>query len=295
MQVKRLLSALLLLLPSVVFAEQPVQWHLLGTEKINGISGISGIDEEHFLVVHDRKKPNEPRLSVVTWKKGEKPFLTRREWCDNDNFPVDLEAVTAIPNYPKEYLVLESKGEVTRIQLGEDSSCKVLEEFELPTATDKSNMEGLALYCFGEDCVLSWAERGDDKTPAKLFWASFDIKDNDLDSPETEPFEFKAPYPEANHHRSISELAVDATGNLWASSISDPSDVGTFRSAIYNLGSFTHSENKIAWNPVKNAMPFARYEKDNVKIEGLFFTTNGLIMASEDEVLGGRIALNPLK
>lgn len=295
MQVKRLFSALLLLLPCTIFAEQAMQWHLLGTEKINGISGISGIDEEHFLVVHDRKKPNEPRLSIVTWKKNEKPFLSRLDWCDSDNFPVDLEAVTAIPNFPKEYLVLESKGKVTRIQLTENNSCKILADFDLPTATEKSNMEGLALYCVGNDCVLTWAERGDDETPAKLSWARFDTKENNVESPETDPFEFSAPYPEAKDHRSISELAIDNTGNVWASATSDPSDVGTFKSAIYNLGTFLHHENQIVWNPSKNIVPFARYEKDNVKIEGLVFTANGLIMASEDEVLGGRIAIKPLK
>lgn len=295
MQVKHLLSALLLLsVPATVFAEQPVQWHLLGKQKINGISGITGIDEEHFLVVHDRKKPYEPRLSVVTWKKGEKPFLTRFDWCDSDNFPTDLEAITAIPNHKKEYLVLESKGKVTRIQLEETNSCKVTAEFDLPTATSESNMEGLALYCFADDCLLAWAERGDDKIPAKLSWSRFNVEENELETPQGQPFEFMAPYPKINH-RSISELAIDQSGKVWASAVSDPSDVGTFQSAIYNLGAFTQHGKQVEWSANKKIEPFARYDNDNVKIEGLFFTPTALIMASEDEVLGGRIAIKSLK
>lgn len=297
MPVKHLFSALLLFsvtLPS--FAEKPIQWHFLGKEKINGISGIAGIDEEHFLVVHDRKKPNEPRLSIVTWKKAEKPFLTKLEWCDTSDFPVDLEAVTAIPNHKNEFLVLESKGKVTRIQLeNNNASCKVLADFELPTATSESNMEGLALHCFGEDCLLAWAERGDDKLPAKLFWSRFDVKENELETPQSEPFEFNAPYPAVDHRRSISELAIDQTGKIWASATSDPSDVGTFLSAIYNLGAFSHHGNQIEWTANKKIEPFLRYENDNVKIEGFFFTPSGLIMGSEDEILGGRIAFKPIK
>lgn len=296
MPVKHLLFAVpLLFFTSIVLAEQPIQWHFLGKEKISGISGISGIDEEHFLVVHDRKKPSEPRLSVVTWEKNSKPFLTRMEWCDSDNFPVDLEAVTNIPNHKNEFLVLESKGKVTRIKLDDTKTCKVLADFELPTATSESNMEGLALYCFEKDCVLAWAERGDDKTPAKLSWASFNVEENELETPQAAPFEFNAPYPAVANHRSISELAIDSTGKIWASATSDPSDVGTFLSAIYNLGAFTHHGNQIEWNAVKKIEPFVRYEHDNVKIEGLFFTPHGLIMASEDEILGGRMAIKPLK
>lgn len=295
MPVKHLLSTALLFSISVaVFAEQPTEWHFLGKQKDNGISGITAIDEEHFLVVHDRKKPHDPRLSILNWKKGGKPFYTRLEWCDNDNFPVDLEAITAIPNHKNEYLLLESKGKVTRIQFSDPNLCKVTAQFDLPTATAKSNMEGLALHCFTEDCLLAWGERGDDKTPAVLSWAQFDIKENQLNTTDVKSFEFKAPYPQANL-RSISELAIDNSGKVWVASSSDPGDEGPFQSALYHLGGFTQAKNQIEWKAMKEIKPFARYETDNVKIEGLVFTPKGVIMGAENENLGGKIAITPLK
>lgn len=294
MSVKHLLSALLFSVSWSVLADQPTQWHFLGAEKNNGISGISGIDAEHFLVVHDRKKPDQPRLSVLTWRKDQKPFLTGIEWCDKENFPVDLEAVTAIPNHKNEYLLLESKGKVTRIALEESKACKVTAQFDLPSATAKSNMEGLALHCFSEDCVLAWAERGDDKTPASLTWAKFDIKENQLEELQAQPFEFKAPYPKT-HLRSISALAIDENAKVWAAASSDPGDDGPFQSAIYQLGTFTHPDNQLVWNVAKDIKPVVRYEQENVKIEGLFFTPKGLILGAENENLGGKIAITPVK
>jgi hypothetical protein len=295
MPVKHLLSTLLLFsIPLTVFAEPPSQWHFLGKQKINGISGISGIDAEHFLVVHDQKKPNEPRLSIVTWKKAEQPFLTHLDWCNTDAFPVDLEAITAIPNHYKEYLLLESKGKVTRIQLEENNACKVTAQFDLPTATSASNMEGLALHCFEENCLLVWAERGDDKIPAKMSWAGFDIKENQLQTPEAQPVEFNAPFPQLNR-RSISDLAIDGSGKVWVAASSESSDDGPFQSAIYHLGTFTQHDNQIEWSAANEITPLVRYEHDNVKVEGLFATANGLIVGTEDENLGGKITFKLLK
>lgn len=294
MQVKHLLSTLLLFATSFsACAEQAAQWHFLGEGKNNAISGISSIDAEHFLVAIDGRKPQHPRLAILSWKKAQKPVLTQLDWCDKNNLPVDLEAVTQIPNR-KEYLLLESKGSVTRIQLEENNSCKVTAQFDLPAATADSNMEGLALHCFGENCLLAWAERGDDKTPAKLSWARFDIEENKLDVPEAKPFEFKASYPKQNM-RSVSDLAIDNKGQLWVAAASDPGDEGPFHSAIYNLGLFVQHENHIALNVAKEIKPVARYETENVKIEGIVFTPDGLLMGAENENLGGKVAILPLK
>lgn len=294
MSAKHLFSALLLSMPLTVLAEPSSEWYFLGAEKDKGISGISGIDDEHFLVVVDRKKPHEPRLSVLTWKKDQKPFLTGIDWCDNEHFPVDLEEIAAIPTHKREYLLMESNGKVTRIQLEENNACQVTARFDLPTATPKSNMEGLALHCFEDDCVLAWAERGDDKTPAILSWAQFDTKENQLKMPVAKPFEFKAPYPKA-HLRSISALAIDGSGKIWAAASSDPGDDGPFESALYHLGSFTHTDHQITWNAAKDIKPVVRYEHENVKIEGLFASPHGLVMGAENENLGGKIAILPLK
>jgi hypothetical protein len=295
MSMKYWLSALLLFAASsAVYAEQSIQWHFLGEKKNNGISGLSGIDDEHFLVVHDRKKPQDPRLSELTWKKGEQPFLTHLDWCDSDKIPVDLEAITAVPQHEKDYLVLESRGKVTRIQFEDATTCTVTAQFTLPTATPDSNMEGLSLHCFGENCLLVWAERGNDKIPAKMSWARFDVNENKLDSSQVKSFDFKAPYPLTNL-RSISELVMDSRGNVWVAASSDAGDDGPFQSAIYSLGTFSLQNNQFNWQVGKSIKPVAQFERDTVKIEGLFFTPNGLIMGAENENLGGKVAILPLK
>lgn len=294
MPVKHLLSTLILLTATFsVCAEQPAQWHFLGEGKNKAISGISVLDDDLFLAVLDGRKPEHPRLAVLNWKKGQKPVLSPLDWCDKSTFPVDMEAIAKIPNQ-KEYLLLESKGAVTRIQMEENNSCKITAQFDLPNLTADTNMEGMALHCVAENCLLTWAERGDDKTPAKLSWARFDVQENKLDAPDGKAFEFKASYPVQNL-RSIADIAIDGKGQVWVAATSDPGDEGPFTSAIYNLGTFAANENHFKFSPAKEIKPVVRYEAENVKIEGLVVTPAGLLMAAENENLGGKVAILPLK
>jgi hypothetical protein len=284
-----------LFLTTTVFAgcghnNEIVKWHSLSEQKIHGVSGIAAVDHEHFLVVHDNKKTAEPRLSIVTWLNGNVPALTPISWCEKTNFPIDLEAITAIPNHPTEYLVLESKGNISHIKFASHNTCKTLTQFELPTLTAKSNIESLALHCFSTQCVLAWAERGDDKEAAKLSWAKFDVDKNSVAAPTQKPFEFFASYPNENR-RSISDMAVDADGVVWASAASDPGDDGFFKSALYKLGAFTETNGDVTWQAETDISPSERYDSENIKIEGLAFMQNGLIMGTDDENKGAKIAV----
>lgn len=279
---------IMLFATSTVFAEE---WHPVSDQKSQGISGIAVIDNDHFLVVHDNKKPEQPRLNILNWQKNQKPTpLTPLNWCDQ-NLPIDLEAITAIPGHKNNYLVLESKGKVTRIQLEADNAaCKTIKQFDLPSAT-KSNMESLALHCFGKRCLLAWAERGDDKTPAKFSWAGFNIETNSIEKSQSGSFDFKAPYPETDL-RSISDIAIDSKGAVWVSSTSDPGDDGFFKTALYKIGSFSK---EINWTPSKKIAPDTKYENENIKIEALVFTASDLVMATDDENNGAKVARKSLK
>lgn len=269
---------------SGAFAEE---WLSVAEQRILAISGISVIDNDHFLVVHDNKKPDQPRLNILSGQKNQKPTLTPLNWCDQ-NLPIDLEAITAVPGYKNDYLVLESKGQVTRIQLeANNTSCKTIGQFYLPTASTESNMEGLALRCFKNKCLLVWAERGDDKTSAKLSWSAFNTEKNSVGHSKTGSFDFKAPYPE-NDLRSISDIAIDNKGIVWVSATSDPGDDGFFKSALYKIGSFTK---KNVWTVVQKTVPYCKYETENIKIEALVFTPSGLVMATDDENKGAKIAI----
>lgn len=274
-------------------AKDTTQWQPLGESKSIGISGIAAIDKDHFLVVHDGKKPEHPRLSIVTWKTEQEPALTQLAWCDKTNFPMDLEAITAIPDHEHDYLVLESKGRVSRIQLDGINGCKTTAQFNLHTATAESNMEALALHCFDKSCLLAWAERGDDKQAAKLSWAKFDVDKNSVSIPTGNAFEFTASYPSLNR-RSISDIAIDKQGVAWVSSASDPGDEGPFKSALYQLGTFSIKNSEINWMPSSdNTQPIVKYETENIKIEGISFIQNGLIMGTDDESMGSKILVRP--
>jgi len=279
---------ILLFTISTAYAEE---WNTLSDQRTLSMSGIAAIDSDRFLVVHDNKKPDQPRLNIVNWQNNQRPTLSPINWCDQ-NFPIDLEAITAIPNHKNDYLVLESKGKVTRIQLDPDKfACKTIAQFDIPTATPESNMEGLALYCIKKHCLLAWAERGDDKTPAKLSWSSFNVEKSSVEKFKSGSVDFKAPYPETNL-RSISDIAIDGKGAVWVSSTSDPGDDGFFKSALYKIGSFTK---KLNWSPSKKITPVNKYESENIKIEALVFTPKGLVMATDDENKGGKITIRSIK
>lgn len=258
-------------------------WYTVSTEKTLGISGIVAIDRENFLVVHDNKKINEPRLSQLNWQEDLPPRLQKMAWCDAQKLPIDLEAITAIPEDHSAFLVLESQGQVTRIRV-ENNHCDVVAEFQLPNATTKSNIESLALF----RNILVWAERGDDEKPAKMLWGEYDVQNNRITLSKENAMDFFAPYPNENR-RSISDIAIDNDGVLWVSSTSDPGDNGVFHSALYKLGQFVDDNSGIHWNSYRDISIQSQYE--NVKVEGLSFVGDKLIMGSDDENFGSKIAV----
>lgn len=147
-----------------------------------------------------------------------------------------------------------------------------------------------------ENCLLAWAERGDDKLPARLSWANFQIEENQLDETTLKTVHFKAPYPKQLNQRSMSDLAIGAKGQLWVAATSDPGDDGFYHSAIYNVGNFVAQEKQFDLKIAEKATsPVARFDSENVKIEGLVVTPAGLLLGSEDENLGGKVAILPLK
>ncbi len=283
MKYKSLSVVLSMMLAGCGFQSTAKDWYAVSSEKNLGISGIVAIDRENFLVVHDNKKINEPRLSQLNWQEDLPPRLQKMAWCDAQKLPVDLEAITAIPEHNSAFLVLESRGQVTRIRV-ENNHCDVVAEFSLPNATTKSNMESLALF----HNILVWAERGDDEKPAKMSWGEYDVQNNRITLSKENTMDFFAPYPN-EHRRSISDIAIDNTGVLWVSAASDPGDNGVFQSALYQLGQFVDDKAGIHWNAYGDISIQSQYE--NVKVEGLTFVGDKLIMGSDDENLGSKIAV----
>ena len=265
---------------------KPTDWYSVSVEKTLGISGIAAVDSENLLVIHDNKKINEPRLSQIIWSQGTAPILKKLNWCNEQKLPIDLEAIAAIPSHDSEFLVLESKGQVSRIRF-HHSHCDVVSQFMLPNVTTQSNIESLALLRLSSHTILVWAERGDDQQPAKMRWGDYDSQNNNVTLSNLNAIDFFAPYPNENR-RSISDIAINKDGTLWVSAVSDPGDNGAFQSALYKLGMFIDGSAGIYWKPYLETPIQAQY--DDVKIEGLTFIENTLIMGSDDENLGAKIA-----
>jgi hypothetical protein len=104
MKYKSLCVVLSMMLSGCGFQSTAKDWYTVSTEKTLGISGIVAIDRENFLVVHDNKKINEPRLSQLNWQEDLPPRLQKMTWCDAPKLPIDLEAITAIPEHHSEFL-----------------------------------------------------------------------------------------------------------------------------------------------------------------------------------------------
>lgn len=276
----------LTLLVGCYYQPPTVDWQVVGTEKTVGISGIAALDKTHFLVVHDNKKAHEPRVSLLSWSQDTPPHLQDMTGCRLP-FTIDLEGIVALPSVSNTFLLLESQGRLTRIRV-DGKQCDVLAQFALPNATAHSNIESVAIFQGALHTVLVWAERGDDERPAQMSWGTFDVQNNHVSLSEGNTMAFFAPYPNA-HRRSISDMAIDEQGKLWVSAVSDPGDNGVFHSALYNLGQFVEDKAGEHW-VVHDAWPIAA-QYDNVKIEGLTFVGGRLLMGTDDENFGSKVAV----
>jgi hypothetical protein len=114
------------------------------------------------------------------------------------------------------------------------------------------------------------------------------VQNNRITLAKENTMDFFAPYPN-EHRRSISDIAIDQSGVLWVSAASDPGDNGVFQSVLYQLGQFVDDKAGIHWNAYRDISIQSQYE--NVKVEGLTFVGDKLIMGSDDENLGSKIAV----
>ena len=123
------LSVLLPFLAGAYTASHP-GWRHVGGPLYN-VSGMAyvGVDPgrggEQFLVVHDNKKPGEPHAGIVTLRTG-KARYTRLRWPDRAGMPVDLEAISPLPDAPGRFLALESGGRLFHLRYAGGGLLEVL-------------------------------------------------------------------------------------------------------------------------------------------------------------------------
>ena len=100
-------------------------------------------------------------------------------------------------------------------------------------AAETPEIEAFDLQYVGPHLMAVWAGRGDGPTAAVLSWGKFDPWQRNVQ--EVQKAEFRTPWPQQSA-RHISDLRVDANGNVLVVSTSDPGDDGPFESAVYVAG-----------------------------------------------------------
>ncbi len=258
-----------------------------------GISGIALIEQQRntldFLIVHDNKQKNQGRLAIISIKGNKQPEYFPLNWPNNIELPIDLEALTSVPEKTKfSFIALSSSGKAHYIRLDPaKKTISILKEFNLPGIIQGSNFEAFGLQNIDGELVAIWADRGKREQPATIFWGVFDLSKYQITLAGSA--NLKVPFPSGNV-RHISDIKVDPVGIVYITSASDAGDDGPFQSAVYVAGYLGLPSNKIAWHQNPQLVPF--YRSNYHKIEGIELVPGaegGVVVGTDDENLGSYV------
>ncbi|MEH2023611.1 hypothetical protein [Nostoc sp.] len=258
-----------------------------------GISGIALIEQQSnsldFLIVHDNKQKNQGRIAIIRIKGKSQPEYLPLNWPNNTELPIDLEALTSVPEKTKfSFIALSSSGKAYYIRFEPvNKTISVLKEFNLPGIIQGSNFEAFGLQNIDGKLVAIWAHRGEGEKPATIFWGVFDLAEYQITLVGST--NLKVPFPSGNV-RHISDIKVDPVGIVYITSASDAGDDGPFQSAVYVAGYLGWRGNKIAWRQNPQLVPF--YRSNYHKIEGIELVPGaegGVVVGTDDENLGSYV------
>lgn len=260
-----------------------------------GISGMALIEQQSntntldFLIVHDNKQKNQGRLAIISIKGKNQPEYFPLNWPNNIELPIDLEAITSVPEKTKlSFIALSSSGKAYYIRLeSAKKTISVLKEFNLPGITPGNNFEAFGLQNIDGKLVAIWADRGEREQPATIFWGVLDLAKYQITLAGSA--NLKVPFPSGNV-RHISDIKVDSVGIVYITSASDAGDDGPFQSAVYVAGYLGLRGNKIAWQQNPQLVPFSR--SNYHKIEGIELVPGaegGVVVGTDDENLGSYV------
>ncbi|MGW6262495.1 hypothetical protein [Streptomyces sp. NPDC055085] len=292
-------TALATLSFAVAPAEAGDEWHRIGSSATEGVSGVtyedqSDIDSDvRMLVVHDNKQVGQPRISRIEGRVGseiESPIA----WNGPD--PVDLEAIEVIPGRPDEFMALASRGIIYHLRVS-GSTAVVIDYSPLPKIDEGGNYESFAMVYQNGNLGVLWADRGDgSERSAKLFSATLSY--TSWGQPQfgsVKSHRYKAPYPVSPGTRHISDISVSDSGEIFVSSASDGGDDGPFSSGVSYAGRIAVSETgRVRVSLTPNPISLKIFPEH--KVEGIEFLpgTTDIFLGSDDENLGGSVAVMPL-
>ncbi|MEH2325740.1 MAG: hypothetical protein V7K32_19685 [Nostoc sp.] len=258
-----------------------------------GISGMALIEQQtnklDFLIVHDNKQKNQGRLAIISIKGKNQPEYFPLNWPSNIELPIDLEALTSVPEKTKfSFIALSSSGKAYYIRLEPvKKTISIIKEFDLPGIIQGNNFEAFGLQNIDGKLVAIWGHRGEREQPATIFWGMFDLAKYQITLVGSA--NLKVPFPSGNV-RHISDIKVDPVGIVYITSASDGGDDGPFQSAVYVAGYLGFRGNKIAWRQNSQLVPL--YRSNYHKIEGIELVPGaegGVIVGTDDENLGSYV------
>ncbi|MBG1239797.1 hypothetical protein [Nostoc sp. NZL] len=258
-----------------------------------GISGMALIEQQSnsldFLIAHDNKQKKQSRLAIISIKGKNQPEYFPLNWPNNIELPIDLEALTSVPeNTKSSFIALSSSGKAYYIKLEPaNKTISIIKEFNLPGIIQGNNFEAFGLQNIDGKLLAIWGHRGEGEQPATIFWGMFDLAKYQITLAGSA--NLKVPFPSGNV-RHISDIKVDPVGIVYITSASDAGDDGPFQSAVYVAGYLGFRGNKIAWRQNPQLVPL--YRSDYHKIEGMELVPGaegGLILGTDDENLGSYV------
>jgi hypothetical protein len=254
--------ATLLIAPAHAQSPSPPPEPILQASQLLDISGVSWIDDDVFVVVHDGKSDGMegdlPRVSLLLLPADATvpPEFAREapsgiyfqnlvvEWPSST--PNDLESIARIPG-TRQLLLVESgdgcKREFQRIFLTSLSAQYELSVDEVAhwplsetCAYGVYNVEATAVFQLGDQYFFVYAERAEGQPYTNIRWAQMQL--NPLRFGEFSSVRYAARV-RGPGVRPIVALDVDDAGNVYAATAYDSGfDNGPFRSWASRIGQF---------------------------------------------------------
>ncbi|MEV6235413.1 hypothetical protein [Lentzea sp. NPDC051838] len=280
-----LLAVTAALVPSAAHAHTD-QWQRVGTGITEGVSGLAVLsqrgDHVEALSVIDNKKPGQERVRRIVLDDGLVTAVRPLTW--QGETPVDLEAVTRVPNRPGEYVALASGARAFHVRVQHDV-VTVVAAFDLPPHDPADDMESFALKAVGSRLAAVWADRGKGTRPATLYSAYFSLQKHEFGPVSTVEYDTGAHDKTVRH---ASDIAIKPNGELLVSSATDPGDDGPFSSSLREIGRLTPRKDTVG---VSLTTPRLLGVFDGYKVEAVTLLRGGdVLLGTDDENNGGQVA-----
>jgi len=261
------------------------RWQFVSGKREIAISGISPTsDTNKYLVVHDNKKKGQLRVGLINLAADS--LYEGLKW-PGETLPIDLEALSNIPGLQNEYIAMGSWGFCYWIKLDlQSNTLDLIKEFRIPDSGPPLNLESFLIIRKNNNTYATWAHRGSDNEESILFWGSISLFDDNINISVEDSVFINLPWP-IKSKRHMSDMDIDDNNAIWTSATSDPGDDGPYQSAIYKIGNFEISKEKLYFN-ISDTFP-KKFVFNNNKVEALTINGNKIIFATDDENLGAAI------